>query len=217
MVQTLRGRDHYDEGYYRDLYIKPIFTRIGLSKIYYLWIAYFCIKIAAGLKRGARVLDFGCGIGNLVWALRKIGLDARGIDPSKPAKKYCRVPRYCRYEDTRRIPYEDDSFDLVYTHEVLEHLSDEDRRFALQELSRVSRGKTLHMICVNERGKFVTLEPTHKIIQTESWWKKTFEELGFRVKTGNFFYFFPFIPYIFSRNLNFRAIKKGFFILYERR
>ena len=71
---------------------KPIFTRIGLSKVYYLWIAYLCIKKAAGLKRGARVLDFGCGIGNLVWALRKIGLDAQGIDPSKPAENIAASP-----------------------------------------------------------------------------------------------------------------------------
>jgi len=207
----------YDEKYYQRLFVRPIWAKLGLSKIYYLWISYFCIKKAAGLKKRSSVLDFGCGVGNLVWALRKIGIDAQGIDPSEPAKKYCRVPRYCRYEDTRKIQFEDRSFDLVYTHEVLEHLLYRDLAASLDELSRVSRGKMIHMVCVKDRGKIVSLEPTHKIIQTESWWKKTFEELGFRVKTGNFFYFFPFIPYLFAGTLNFRAIKKGFFILYKRR
>ena len=69
------------------------------------------------------------------------------------------------------------------------------------------------MICVKDRGKMVSIEPTHKIIQTESWWKKKFESLGFKVEVGNIFYFFPFITYIFSGKLNFAAIKKGFFLI----
>jgi SAM-dependent methyltransferase len=207
----------YDEEYYRDLYIKPAFTRLGLSKLYYLWIAFFCIKRAAGLKRGARVLDFGCGIGNLVWALRKIGLDARGVDPSTAAGRYSRAPLYCRYGDTRRLPFEEGAFDLVYSHEVLEHLSPDNLGPALREISRVSRGRTLHMICVKERGAFVSQEPTHLIIESESWWKGLFEGQGCKVRTGNPLYFFPFIPYLFARTLNVRAIGKGYFLLDERR
>ncbi len=207
----------YDEKYYHDLYIKPAFTRLGLSKLYYLWIAFFCIKRAAGLKRGARVLDFGCGIGNLVWALRKIGLEAYGIEPSEPARRYSRAPRHCRYEDSRRLPFENRSFDLVYSHEVLEHLSPGDLRPALHEISRVSRGRTLHMICVKERGAFVSQEPTHLIIESESWWKGLFENQGYKVRTGNPVYFFPFIPYLFARTLNVLAIGKGYFLLDERR
>ena len=152
-LRTLEGREAYNEKYYHDLYIKPVFTRIGLSKIYYLWIAFFCIKRATGLKRGARVLDFGCGIGNLVWALRKIGIQAIGIDPSKSAVRYSRAPGWCRYGDTTSLPFEDRAFDLVYTHEVLEHLSLDELGPALRDISRVSRGRTLHMICVKERGK----------------------------------------------------------------
>jgi SAM-dependent methyltransferase len=217
MIQAPGGREDYDERYYRDLYIKPAFTRLGLSKIYYLWIAYFCIKRAAGLKTGSRVLDFGCGIGNLVCALRKIGVDARGVDPSKAAGLYSRAPLFCRYGDTGRLPFEDGAFDLVYSHEVLEHLSPEVLWPSLREISRVSRGKTLHMICVKERGPFVSQEPTHQIIETESSWKGRFEDLGYKVRTGNPFYFFPFIPYLFARTLNVRAIGKGYFLLDERR
>jgi len=207
----------YDENYYRKLYIKPAFTRLGLSKLYYLWIAFFCIKRASGLRRGARVLDFGCGIGNLVWALRKIGLEAHGIEPSMSAARYSRAPRHCRYEATRRLPFDDGSFDLVYSHEVLEHLPPEDLRPALSEISRVSRGRTLHMVCVRERGAFVGLELTHLIIEPESWWKAQFEDLGCLVRTGHPLYFFPFIPYLLAGTMNIRAIGKGYFLLQERR
>ena len=71
----------------------------------------------------------------------------------------------------------------------------------------------IHMICVKDRGKIVRVDPTHRIIKTESWWKKKFESLGFKVKVGNLFYFFPPIPYIFSGKLNFAAVKKGFFLI----
>ena len=69
------------------------------------------------------------------------------------------------------------------------------------------------MICVKDRGKMVSVEPTHQIIQTESWWTKKFEGLGFKVKVGNLFYIFPFIPYIFSGKLNFADVKKGYFFV----
>lgn len=203
----------YDDKYYKDLYIKPLFTRLKLSKIYYLWIAYFCIKKATNLKQKNRVLDVGCGIGNLVWALRKIGIKAYGIDPSKTAQKYCRSLKYCQYTNTKKLPYKNSYFDLVYTHEVLEHLTPRDLSLLINELLRVSKGKMIHMICVKDRGKMVSIEPTHKIIQTESWWKKKFESLGFKVEVGNLFYFFPFVTYIFSGKLNFAAIKKGFFLI----
>ncbi|GAJ00245.1 unnamed protein product [marine sediment metagenome] len=101
----------------------------------------------------------------MVWALRKIGISAYGIDPSKTAQKYCRSPKYCLYTSTKKLPYKNSYFDLVYIHEVLEHLSPRDLPLLINELFRVSKGKIIHMICVKDRGKMVNDEPTHQIIQ----------------------------------------------------
>jgi 2-polyprenyl-3-methyl-5-hydroxy-6-metoxy-1,4-benzoquinol methylase len=91
-------KNPYSASYYRDYYVNPLFTKLGIANLYYLWLSYFCIIRPAMLTHKLKVLDFGCGIGNQVWALRKLGIEAFGIDPSESAKKYSRAPHFCRYE-----------------------------------------------------------------------------------------------------------------------
>jgi len=91
-------------------------------------------------NRQKTVLDFGCGIGNLVWALRFFGIQAYGFDISKEALKFCRVPEYCNYLNTKKLSYGNASFDLVYSREVLEHLSTEKDIFiCLKESPKISK------------------------------------------------------------------------------
>ena len=48
-------------------------------------------------------------------------------------------------EPLQRLPYSDDTFDLVFTSEVLEHVAPDDLGEVLSELLRVSKGEILHM------------------------------------------------------------------------
>ncbi|MEK7502568.1 MAG: methyltransferase domain-containing protein, partial [Patescibacteria group bacterium] len=105
----------YDSLYYKTRYVDPFHVRSRVANIYYLWLAFFCIIIPGKLKKGSKVLDVGCGVGNLVWALRFFGIDAYGIDPSTSAKRYCRIPQYCQYKNVKKLPYKSSSFDLVCT------------------------------------------------------------------------------------------------------
>lgn len=197
-------QDWYKDSYYHERYIRPIVCKIGLNKIHYLWIAFFCLIKAACLRKNARILDFGCGIGNYVWALRKLGKDAYGIDPSLAAKKYCQSPDFCNYSMDKKLPFADGYFDLVYSHDVLEHLPLQQLEFYLRELQRVSKGCMIHMIGVKEKGPKVTADKTHLIIEDEVWWKNKFLAMGYQVKVGNLFYFFPCVI---------RGNKKGYFLL----
>ncbi len=199
----------YDKSYYKNNYVSPIHVKLKIAYIYYLWLAFFCIILSSKIKRGSRVLDVGCGIGNLVWALRKLGMDAYGIEPSIAAKNMSVSPRFCLYKNYRKLPFQDNNFDLIYTNEVLEHISEKELNFHIKDLLRVSTGKIINMIGVEERGPMVTEEPTHLIIRNEEWWEKRFKNLGFTVKKGNIFYFFPYFP----RKINIRGIKKGYFLL----
>ncbi len=197
-------QEQYDDWYYQKNYVQTSGNKIGLAKIYHFWISFFCLIRAACLKKNAKVLDFGCGIGNYVEVLRALRMDAYGIDASVAPKKYCKSPDYCSYSAYEKLPYADGSFDLVFSCEVLEHILPEEIDFYLQELRRVSKGTVIHMIAVKERGPFVMKEPTHVLIEEESWWKNKFLAMGYKVKIGNPFYFFP---------CTIKGNRKGYFLL----
>ncbi len=83
-----------------------------------------------------RVLDLGCGPGNLLDVLGEHG-DVYGSDYSSDALRFCVGRGYRRLfrADFHSLPVRADAFDLVTCCDVLEHLSD-DRR-AMAELMRI--------------------------------------------------------------------------------
>jgi 2-polyprenyl-3-methyl-5-hydroxy-6-metoxy-1,4-benzoquinol methylase len=89
----------------------------------------------------APVLDFGCGSGALVKALRARGLEAYGIELDREAIKESICPEVSDsitlYDGTFPMPFRDRQFESVTAIEVLEHLPDFEA--ALSELARVAR------------------------------------------------------------------------------
>lgn len=88
------------------------------------------------------VLDVGCGEGFTLARLKKekIGKSFEGIDnldESLEIAKKIHPDLNIKKGDIYKLPYKDNSFDLVLCTEVLEHLSDPKK--AYKELRRVSR------------------------------------------------------------------------------
>lgn len=103
------------------------------------WNANFYAKYADALRParlGARVLDAGCGVGQVAARLVDAGYEAHGVDVSEPsiarAQKFC--PR-CQVYDGRRLPYPDAHFMSAGALNVLEHV--EQAEAFLQEIVRV--------------------------------------------------------------------------------
>jgi len=103
------------------------------------WDENFYAKYADTLKPtapGAKVLDVGCGAGQVVARLAEAGFEAYGVDVSEPsierAKKFC--PR-CQVYDGSHLPFGDNSFAAAGALNVLEHV-DNPEGF-IQELARV--------------------------------------------------------------------------------
>lgn len=99
-----------------------------------------------GLKRGAWVLDLGCGEGRHVHGLHVLGgINVVGLDRDGPSLVKAReglamLPAATATTgfvegDAYRTPYADATFDAVICSEVLEHL--EDYHAALAEITRV--------------------------------------------------------------------------------
>jgi 2-polyprenyl-3-methyl-5-hydroxy-6-metoxy-1,4-benzoquinol methylase len=88
-------------------------------------------------KSGGRVLDVGCGVGQVVGALQEAGFEAHGVDVSEPnidrAKKIC---PHCQLYDGKRLPFADDFFSSVGALNVLEHVEEPEALVA--ELVRVT-------------------------------------------------------------------------------
>jgi SAM-dependent methyltransferase len=105
---------------------------------------YFVHYVERTAAPGARVLDFGCGDGTVVRMLRARGFDAYGADVRWPGANYGDIEaavlgrggvlRY--YEEGGRLPFADDSFDLVISDQVFEHV--EPLEAAAREIERVA-------------------------------------------------------------------------------
>lgn len=85
---------------------------------------------------GARILDVGCGLGLYVKRLRQFSDDVYGvdIDPAKVREASLSLPNICQ-APAECLPYPDESFDVILSHEVLEHVHDD--RAAVREAYRV--------------------------------------------------------------------------------
>lgn len=102
------------------------------------------------LRKGSKILDFGCGTGELTVQMRCLGYEAYGLDIHQ---KHLRLAKILALENglseemfilndpnSNKLPFMDNTFDLVTLFSVLEHLGDCTLRWLLPELKRVCRG-----------------------------------------------------------------------------
>ena len=88
-------------------------------------------------KPGARVLDVGCGVGQVVARLTSAGFEAHGVDVSAPnIAKAQKFSERCQLYDGRHLPYPDNHFASVGALNVLEHV--EAPEDFIGELARVT-------------------------------------------------------------------------------
>ena len=85
------------------------------------------------------ILDVGCGVGMYVRAFRRFSEDVHGVDVDgeKLAEARPELANLCA-SAAEALPYADGVFDVVFSHEVIEHVTD-DRR-AMAEAVRVLKG-----------------------------------------------------------------------------
>ena len=81
--------------------------------------------IAPDVPRGGRSLDVGCSIGATVSACEDLGWQASGVDISQAAVNFCCDQGMDCYKiDDAKLPFEDNSFDLITNWHVIEHVPD---------------------------------------------------------------------------------------------
>lgn len=105
------------------------------------WDVNFYSKYVDTLKpaqpRG-RILDVGCGAGQVVGQLTQAGFESWGVDVSEPnIKRAQQFSSRCQLYDGKHLPFPDGHFDSVGALNVLEHV-DEPEAF-VKELVRVAK------------------------------------------------------------------------------
>ncbi len=136
-----------------------------------------------GLKPGDKVLDVGCGKGFLLYDFTQVlpGIKVTGLDISKYAIENAKheVKPYLQQGHAKKLPFKDNSFDLVVSITTLHNLYCYELFNALKEIQRVSKKNSY--ICVesyrNEQEKVNLLywQVTCEMFCTPEEWKWWFD------------------------------------------
>jgi len=135
----------------------------GISKIYDSYRSYpdDVIKklIELGrISRGKKVLDLGCGTGNIAWQIKNnIHADIVGVDASPEMLKVAKskaLEVVCSDIDSQQLPFRDSSFHVIVGAYVIHHIKN--LNFMLSECYRVL-----------QRGALVLLTSSHKQIEDQ--------------------------------------------------
>ena len=108
--------------------------------------------LLARVRAGERVLDLGSGRGEFAAALGEHGCEVVAADPSPVAVARARFPTELLAPGP--LPFEDSSFDVVWTGETIEHVAD--TAAFLSEIRRVLRSGGRVLVSTPWHGRLKT-------------------------------------------------------------
>tara|TARA_B100000674_G_C37959874_1_gene971446 strand:+ start:403 stop:1074 length:672 start_codon:yes stop_codon:yes gene_type:complete len=134
-----------------------------------------------------KILDIGCGKGFFLYDFLKVVPDAEvyGIDISKYAIANSKpeIRRYLKVGNATRLPWADNTFDLVVSITTLHNLHAYDLDIALREIVRV--GKRHKYVCVEsyrneeEKANLLYWQVTCEAFNTPEEWRWWFRQTNY--------------------------------------
>lgn len=134
----------------------------------------------AGIRPGHRVLEIGCGTGNLALLAKRLHPDAEvvGLDPDPKAlaragRKAGRGGLAVQLDlgFAQELPYPDGSFDRVLSAFMFHHLGPNDKEETLREVRRVLKpGGSLHLLDYGEEKTYSGGFMSHRLRQHAHLW-----------------------------------------------
>ena len=172
--------EYYYVSYYKEDLSTPSFVQTRLEEITAEFAPY---------RKNNRLLDVGCGAGNLLQAARKNGWNAQGLDVAPNSIKHVRSLGFEVFQgELKQANFPTGHFDVITAAELLEHLPEP--RQLLDEVARVlrpgglfwtttphARGLSARVLGINWRCVW---PPEHLQLFSVSGLKNLLREVGFR-------------------------------------
>lgn len=148
------------------------------------------------LTSDSSLLDVGCGKGFMLHDLSEMvpGIAVKGVDISEYAiaSTLDDMKPHVQVADAKQLPFPDKSFDVVISVNTIHNLEREECGRALQEIERVSRGKSFVTVDAfrtdEERERMYGWNLTARTIMSVEEWIKFFREVGY---SGDYYWFIP--------------------------
>jgi len=142
------------------------------------------------------VLDVGCGKGFMMHDIAELipGITVKGIDISEYAieKSIIDMKPHVQVANAKELPFEDNSFDVVISINTVHNLKEDECGKALQEIERISRGKSFITVDAyrndEEKELMYAWNLTGRTIMHVDQWNQFFEKVGY---TGDYYWFIP--------------------------
>jgi SAM-dependent methyltransferase len=148
------------------------------------------------LSSNSSLLDVGCAKGFMLHDLAELipGITVKGVDISKYAIENAMpdMRPHVEVANAINLPFKNDSFDVVISINTIHNLEREECGKALQEIERVSRGKSFITVDAyrneEEKDRMYAWNLTAKTIMSVDEWISFFKEVGY---SGDYFWFIP--------------------------
>ena len=148
------------------------------------------------LTGSSSLLDVGCAKGFMLHDMAELipGITVKGIDVSQYAIEHAMddIKPHVQVANATQLPFADKSFDVVISINTVHNLERAECGRALQEIERVSRGKSFITVDAyrnaEEKERMYAWNLTAKTIMSVDEWIAFFKEIGY---TGDYFWFIP--------------------------
>ena len=148
------------------------------------------------LTENSRILDVGSGKGFMLHDFTELipGVRVAGIDISEYAIEHTLpdMKPHVQVADAKKLPFPNDSFDLVISVNTVHNLAIDECKQALREIMRVTKRNAFVTVDAyrteEERRRMDMWNLTALTYMSVPEWKKLFDEVGY---TGDYYWFIP--------------------------
>lgn len=150
------------------------------------------------LNGESKVLDIGCAKGFMLYDFMQLipGIEVAGIDISEYAinKAKEEARNVCQVASATKLPFENNTFDAVFSITTLHNLELDDIATAISEINRVLKNPENCFITLDaynndeEKARIDAWNLTAKTVLHVDEWKQFFKDVGYK---GDFYWFIP--------------------------